>query len=177
MAVVASPPTRFGADACRRGFTLLELLVVIVLAGILLSVVTITVTPDDRQLLARDAERVGQLFALAADESRIRQQTMYWEADLSGYRFVTFEAGERRLVHGDDLLRERAWREPLQSLALFAVGGQRPSQVLLAPGAPPVRLPIGREWIQPPMRLELATRAAQVAIDFDERGRGTVLPR
>ena len=37
------------------GFTLLELLVVIVLAGILLSVVTISATPDDRQqLLAED---------------------------------------------------------------------------------------------------------------------------
>jgi general secretion pathway protein H len=157
-----------------RGFTLLELLVVIVLAGILLSVITITVTPDERQLLARDAERVGQLFALAADESRIRQQPMFWEADLNGYRFVTLQGGERQLVGGDDLLRERAWREPLQTLALVHGGAGDPRQVLLGPGAPPVRLAIGREWIQPPMRLELSTRSAQVAIDFDERGRGTV---
>lgn len=158
----------------RGGFTLLELLVVIVLAGILLSVVTITVTPDERQLLARDAERVGQLFALAADESRIRQQPMFWEADLNGYRFVTLQGGERHLVTNDDLLRERAWREPLQTLALVPVGRDQPSQVLLGPGAPPVRLAIAREWIQPPVRLELATRSAQVAINFDERGRGTV---
>jgi general secretion pathway protein H len=164
-----------GSRASTRGFTLLELLVVIVLAGILLSVVTITVTPDDRQLLARDAERVGQLFALAADESRIRQQPMYWEADLNGYRFVTLKGGERQLVRDDDLLRERAWREPLQALAL--IQGEDPKQVLLGPGAPPVRLAIGREWIQPPMRLELSTRSAQVAIDFDERGRGTVQSR
>jgi general secretion pathway protein H len=157
-----------------RGFTLLELLVVIVLAGILLSVVTISVTPDDRQLLAREAQRVGQLFALAADEARIRQQPIYWEADLGGYRFVTLVAGERRLVSGDDLLRERAWREPLQSLAMVPAGADRPSQVLLGPGAPPLRVAIAREWIQQPLRLELATASAKVAIDFDERGRGTV---
>jgi len=160
-----------------RGFTLLELLAVIVLAGILLSIVTISVTPDDRQELAREAQRVGQLFALAADESRIRQQPIYWEADLGGYRFVTIVAGERRLVSGDDLLRERAWREPLQTLSMVAVGAERPAQVLLGPGAPPLRVAIAREWIQQPLRLELATASARVAIDFDERGRGTVHAR
>jgi general secretion pathway protein H len=165
---------------CRSGeggFTLLELLVVVVLAGILLSIVTITVTPDNRQLLAREAQRVGQLFALAADESRIRQQPIYWEADLNGYRFVTLVAGERQLIANDDLLRERTWREPLQSLALVPSGENRPAQVLLGPGAAPVRLAIAREWVQRPMRLELATASARVAIDFDERGRGTVQPQ
>lgn len=145
-----------------------------VLAGILLSIVTITVTPDERQQLAREAQRVGQLFALAADESRIRQQPIFWEADLNGYRFVTLAAGERQLVRGDDLLRERAWREPLQTLALLPAGSERPSQALLGPGAPPLRVAIAREWIQSPMRLEMATASARVAIDFDERGRGTV---
>ena len=157
-----------------RGFTLLELLVVIVLASILLSIVTISVTPDDRQQLTREAQRVGQLFALAADESRIRQQRIYWEADLAGYRFVTIVNGERQIVSGDDLLRERAWNQPLQSLAMVPAGAQQPSQVLLGPGGPPLRVAIAREWIQSPLRLELATASAQVAIDFDERGRGTV---
>jgi general secretion pathway protein H len=148
-----------------------------VLAGILLSIVTITVTPDDRQQLAREAQRVGLLFALAADESRIRQQPIFWEADLSGYRFVTLIAGERQLLSNDDLLRERAWREPLQTLALLNAGAERPTQILLGPGAPPLRVAIAREWIQPPLRLELATASARVAIDFDERGRGTVQMR
>lgn len=150
---------------------------VIVLAGILLSIVTITVTPDDRQQLAREAQRVGQLFALAADESRIRQQPIFWEADLNGYRFVTLNDGERQLLSNDDLLRERAWREPLQTLALIPSGADRPAQMLLGPGAPPIRVAIAREWIQPPLRLELATSAARVAIDFDERGRGTIQER
>ena len=174
MAALRSPR---GAVALRAGgFTLLELLVVIVLAGILLSVVTISAAPDERQQLAREAERVGQLFALAADEARIRQQPIYWEADLNGYRFVTIVAGERRLV-SDDLLRERAWREPLKTLAMVPAGAEQPSQFLLAPGAPPLRVAIAREWIQSPLRLELSTASAQVAIDFDERGRGKVRAR
>ncbi|HEU0203416.1 MAG TPA: GspH/FimT family pseudopilin [Burkholderiaceae bacterium] len=157
-----------------RGFTLLELLVVIVLAGILLSIVTISVTPDQRQQLAREAQRIGQLLRLAADEARIRQQPIVWEADLRGYRFVTESGGERQLLLGDDLLRERAWERELTRLALFEGGRSQPSQVLLGPGAPPLRLPIAREWVQPRFRLELTNDVAQVAIDFDESGRGTL---
>lgn len=157
-----------------RGFTLLELLVVIVLAGILLSIVTISVAPDPRQALAREAQRVGQLFAIAADEARIRQMPVYWEADLRGYRFVTISAGERRLLAQDDLLRGRNWEQPLQQLAVFRGGTEAPAQVLLGEGGEPVRVAIAREWIQPRFRLELVNDAARVALDFDERGRGVL---
>ncbi|MFN9480402.1 MAG: prepilin-type N-terminal cleavage/methylation domain-containing protein, partial [Betaproteobacteria bacterium] len=87
-----------------HGFTLIELLVVIVLAGILISLVSISVAPDPRQQLAREAERVGRLLATAAEESRIRQQPIVWETDLRGYRFYLEGAGERQLIVGDDLL-------------------------------------------------------------------------
>jgi general secretion pathway protein H len=156
------------------GFTLLELLVVIVLAGILLSIVTVSVTPDPRQHLQREAQRVGQLFALASDEARIRQVPIVWEADLTGYRFVTEVGGERRLLTGDDLLRERNWERPLSRLAVFELSGATPSQVLLGPGAPPVRIAIAREWVQPRWRLEMTNDIAEVSINFDENGRGDV---
>ena len=155
----------------REGFTLIELMVVIVLAGILISLVTINITPDPRQQLQREAQRVGQLMALAADEARIRQQPIVWEADLRGYRFVTESGGERRLLTGDDLLRERAWETPLTRLAVLDNGGPQPAQVLLGPGAPPVRVAVAREWIQPRWQLELTNEDGSVRIDFDETGR------
>jgi general secretion pathway protein H len=158
----------------RAGFTLLEMLVVIVLAGILVTMVTISVTPDPSQQLTREAQRVGQLMALAADESRIRQQPIVWEADLNGYRFVTEVAGERQLVTGDDMLRERKWERPLTRLAVLDGGGPQPAQVLLGPGAPPARMAIAREWIQPRWRLELASEEVAVRVDFDESGRASV---
>ncbi len=130
----AADPSR-RADG--RGFTLLEMLVVIVLAGILVSVVTISVTPDPRQKLTREAQRVGQLMALASDEARIRQLPIVWEADLRGYRFVAEVAGERQLLTGDDLLRERVWETPLTRLSVQDGAGPQPAQVLLGPGAPP----------------------------------------
>jgi len=157
-----------------RGFTLLELMVVMVLAGILLMIVTVSVTPDPRQQLGREGQRIGQLMALAADEARIRQQPIVWEADLNGYRFVSEAGGERQLLTGDDMLRERAWDRTLKRIALLDKQGQQPSQVVLGPGAPPLRVPVAREWIQPRFRLEIANDIAEVAVEFDETGRGSL---
>jgi len=157
-----------------RGFTLLELMVVMVLAGILLMIVTVSVTPDPRQQLGREGQRIGQLMALAADEARMRQQPIVWEADLNGYRFVSEAGGERQLLTGDDMLRERAWDRTLKRIALLDKQGQQPSQVVLGPGAPPLRVPVAREWIQPRFRLEIANDIAEVAVEFDETGRGSL---
>jgi general secretion pathway protein H len=157
------------------GFTLIEMLVVIVLAGILISVVSISVTPDPRQKLMREAQRIGQLMTLAADEARIRQLPIIWEADLRGYRFVAEVGGERQLLTGDDLLRERTWDTPLTRLSVQDGAGPQPAQTLLGPGAPPVRMAIAREWVQPRWRLELSNEDSTVRLDFDESGRATVV--
>lgn len=157
-----------------RGFTLLELLVVMVLAGILLAIVTVSVTPDPRQQLGREGQRVGQLMALAADEARIRQQPIVLEADLWGYRFVTESGGERQLLTGDDMLRERTWERTLKRIALVDAQGGQPSQIILGPGAPPLRIPVAREWIQPRYRLEITNDVAEIAVEFDETGRGSL---
>jgi general secretion pathway protein H len=150
------------------------MMVVIVLAGILLSLVSISITPDPRQQLQREALRVAQLMGLAADEARIRQVPIAWEADLNGYRFVTEVGGERQLVVGDDMLRERRWDKPMTRVAVLDGGGPQPAQVLLGPGAPPVRVAIAREWIQPRWRLELTNEDGAVRVDFDEAGRATL---
>jgi general secretion pathway protein H len=157
------------------GFTLLEMLVVIVLAGILLSIVTVSVTPDPRQQLQREAQRVGQLMGLAADEARIRQQPIAWEADLNGYRFVTEIGGERQLLTSDEMLRERQWEKPMTRVSVLDNAGPQPAQVLLGPGAPPVRMAVAREWIQPRWRLELVNEDGEVRIEFDEAGRATLV--
>ncbi len=157
------------------GFTLIEMLVVIVLAGILISVVSISVTPDPRQKLMREAQRIGQLMTLAADEARIRQLPIIWEADLRGYRFVAEVGGERQLLTGDDLLRERTWDTPLTRLSVQDGAGPQPARTLLGPGAPPVRMASARERVQPRWRLELSNEDSTVRLDFDESGRATVV--
>src|SRR5690242_1673772 len=91
-------------SASSRGFTLLELLVVLVLMAVATSLISISATPDPRQSLTEQARRLGLLLTLASDEARIRQQPISWEGDLNGYRFVSEAGGERQLLSDDDLL-------------------------------------------------------------------------
>jgi len=154
------------------GFTLLELLVVLVLMALLTSLISINAVPDPRQQLAEQARRIGLLLAMASDETRIRQQPLAWEADLRGYRFVSLSGGERVLLAGDDLLHERDWQRPLSRLAITRDGQTR---ALLDPGAPALSVPIAREWVQSRWSLELDDGTAAVAVDFDENGIGSVV--
>ena len=162
---------RAASPGRRRGFTLLELLVVLVLMALLTSLISIGSAPDPRQSMAEQGRRLGLLLALASDETRIRQQPISWEGDLHGYRFVSEVGGERQLLTGDDLLHERNWERPLTRLSITHDGQ---SQALLSQDAPALRLPIAREWVQPRWRIELADGVAAVAVDFDENGIGSV---
>jgi general secretion pathway protein H len=151
---------------------LLELLVVLVLIAVVTTVISISATPDPRQSLTEEAQRLGLLLSLASDEARIRQQPISWEGDLNGYRFVSEAGGERQLLSDDDLLRERSWQRPLTLLSISR-DGQLP-QAVISGDAPALRLPIAREWVQPRWKIELADGAADVVVDFDENGIGRV---
>jgi general secretion pathway protein H len=163
-----------GASRANRGFTLLELLIVMVIAGVLLATVSVNAVPDPRQALERDARRIGLLIGVAGDEARIRSERVYWEADLRGYRFYTLRDGERQLLT-DDLLRERPWDRPLTQLAVYEGASEQPTQWILAAGAPPVRLPVARESIGPAWRLDLANDSGRVSVRIDAAGRGQVV--
>ncbi|HEY4039757.1 MAG TPA: prepilin-type N-terminal cleavage/methylation domain-containing protein [Burkholderiaceae bacterium] len=156
----------------QHGFTLLELLVVLVLIAVVSSVISISATPDPRRSLIEQAERLGLVLSLASDEARIRQQPISWEGDLNGYRFVSEAGGERQLLSNDDLLHERTWQRPLTLLAVSR-DGQLP-QALLSRDAPALRVPIAREWVQPRWKIQLADGTADVTVDFDENGIGRV---
>ncbi len=159
----------------QRGFTLLEMIVVITLIAIIAGAVSISMRPDPRQALTEQAKRVGLLMDVAADEARLQNVRITWEADLRGYRFVAQWGDRRETFSGDDLLRERAWKPPLRRLQIvdLASGAAR---TLIGSDAPPLSVPVAREWVQAPWRLELTTDRASVTVDFDAKGHATVAP-
>lgn len=97
-----SPSGRF------PGFTLIEMLIVMLIMGLMVGLVSTILRPDDRALLRIEAERLAQLLDLTATESRLSGQAMAWTADRSGYRFwrMTGEAGWTE-IRDNDLLRAR----------------------------------------------------------------------
>jgi general secretion pathway protein H len=69
------------------GFTLIEMLVVLLIMGMLAGVAVAIVQPDERARLRGESERLAQLLALAAEEARLGGNPIAWTADGSGYRF------------------------------------------------------------------------------------------
>jgi len=105
-----------------RGFTLIEVLVVVVIVAIISAVVLLSfgVLGDDRSL-QQQARRLSSLVELASDEALMQGRDFGLEFSRTAYRFLEFDPLTNRWyeVVGDDLLRPRTLEEPLElALAL-----------------------------------------------------------
>ena len=114
-----------------RGFTLVEILVVVVIVGIVTSIALLSIglAGDDRQV-REEARRLASLIDVAVDESMMQGRDYGLELMTGSYRFVEFDplTGQWAEILGDDMLRLRPLPEGME-LDLF-VEDQR---VLLDP--------------------------------------------
>ncbi|MCM5569644.1 GspH/FimT family pseudopilin [Burkholderiaceae bacterium FT117] len=94
-----------------RGFTLLELLVAIVIAGVLIGVATLSIGAFDRGLRF-EADRLAQLLSLAREEALVRGAPIRLEADEERYRFAIWRDRRWQPIIDDRDLRERQWERP-----------------------------------------------------------------
>ncbi|MCA1245567.1 GspH/FimT family pseudopilin [Massilia oculi] len=147
------------------GFTLVELLVVMVIIGITLGLASLNAIPSPRQDLQQEAQRLALLLQLARDEAIVRNRQVAFEANPERYRFVVRNDTGWEPVTRDDLLRERTFRGAPLQLAL------EPSTTV-EPGT--VRVTFGREPVDKPFVLTLATGGNAVAIRADGIGHFTV---
>ena len=92
-----------------RGFTLVEMLVVVLIMGILVGAISVKLQPGNSDLLHVEAERLAQLLELASQESRITGNAIVWTSDGSRYRFWRQGSDDAwSEIRDDDLLRERS---------------------------------------------------------------------
>jgi general secretion pathway protein H len=92
-----------------RGFTLVEMLVVVLIMGILVGTISVKLQPGNGDLLRVEAERLAQLLELASQESRITGNAIVWTADGAGYRFWRQGSDDRwSEIRDDDSLRARS---------------------------------------------------------------------
>src|SRR3977135_1819215 len=73
-----------------RGFTLIEMLVVLLIMGLFVGLVSSITQPDDRALLHLESERLARLLDLAATKSHLTGKPVAWSADAASYRFWQF---------------------------------------------------------------------------------------
>ncbi|MGB9094261.1 MAG: GspH/FimT family pseudopilin [Gallionella sp.] len=144
-----------------QGFTLLELLVVMVIVGITLGAVSFNAMPSERQVLQNDAQRIALLLQSARDEAIVRDRPIAFEADPDGYRFLIFENNEWQPLKQDDLLRERKFKRTPVMLTITPPSAEQTT---------PLRIIFGREPVGIPFVMTLAVGDNQVSIHADGIG-------
>ena len=70
-----------------KGFTLIEIMVVVVIVAILISAVTLSFPPVGDKLLKENADRFSALITLAQDEAILQSNELAVEITPSGYSF------------------------------------------------------------------------------------------
>lgn len=146
------------------GFTLMELLLVIAIAGITLGLASLSLGPNERRILRDDAQRVAALMQLASDEAILRNRPILFEADVQRYRFLVRQQGAWSPLSGDDLLRARTFSRPPVKLRLTPnTGGTGIVRIVFEPR------PVGT-----PFALSLSSNSATVGIHADGLGHYTV---
>src|SRR5689334_15559631 len=124
-----------GSDA--RGFTLIEILLVVAIIGVAAGVVTLSVRGAESRKLEEEGNRLAALFRMAASEARTGGRTLVWQADLSGYSFRPLVADSGYLLR-EELARERNWSVEVRSVDAH-------------------ELLFTREPVRTPARVEIAT--------------------
>jgi general secretion pathway protein H len=101
------------------GFTLIEMLVVLLIMGLMVGMVSAIVRPDDRALVCVEADRLAQLLDLAAVEARLTGQSVAWTPDAEGYRFWRMTDEPRWAeLRDNDALRPRTLPQGMRVAAL-----------------------------------------------------------
>lgn len=148
----------------QRGFTLIEVLVVLVIMGITLGLTVMSAAPSQAQAMQKEAQRIALLLQLARDEAIVRNRPVAFEAGPDSYRFLVRNDKTWDPLPQDDLLRERPFQTGPVTLLL-----DPPPNV---PGN--MRIVFGREPVDRPFVLTVASGDQRAIIRADGIGHFTV---
>jgi type II secretion system protein H len=119
-------------SAASRGFTLLELLVVLVILGVAAGLVVLQLGGDESATAEREARRLAGALEHAAAAAQWRSEVLGVSADGDGYRFWRRGDDDRWLaLTGDDVLAAHRLPPGMRVGSVAYAGAPVPSDAIL----------------------------------------------
>lgn len=152
-----------------RGFTLLEMLVVLVIGALLVALASLSLTRNAHSDLIEQAQRLALVLETAQDEAQVRDAAIEWRPVAGGYQFAVQDRGRWKPL-SDSLLGPTRWQEPLNDVAIRYPGGN--GRDIAVPA-----LTFGTESIGQAATITLYSDSGSVSVGTDGSGRFEVLDR
>ena len=137
----------------QRGFTLLEMMVVLLIAGLLLAVVGLAPTRNRTTDLSEEAQRLAEMFESALDEAQVRSAEIAWQPVGGGYRFLVRAANGNWQPLADSVLGAHRWQAEVTGVS-----------IRYADGAAVQRVVFGDESIDAPVTVTLYSGDTRVRV-------------
>jgi general secretion pathway protein H len=157
---IIQPPVSSRPQA--RGFTLIEILVVLVILSIVAASVSIAFTRDENALLTETSERLALLLQSAHDDAILTGKPIAWSEEGGSYQFWRPHKDDWKKIEADELFYQRPLPERIRLIEL------RVNNSLLKPGELLVFAPGG---LATPFEATLGFGQARSKIQGDAAGR------
>jgi len=119
-----------------RGFTLIEVLVVVLIIGIVIGMVGLQVSGSEQRAVRDESERLALLMQHAQEEAILRARPIVFESSADGYRFSTPAADGKLAPMESDLVLHPRSLPPALHIAAVEIDGTRAGEtarILISP--------------------------------------------
>ena len=113
-----------------NGFTLLELLVVLVVLSIATALLVVRGMPSDKSHLHAEASKLAQLLRIAQQEALLKSKDIRFWITPTGYQFDEFTGNRWAQVQSEPMLRPRLWEHGPLDVVLLQEGKASPFLLL-----------------------------------------------